>query len=101
MSTPFGPRRTPVAFVVAGLLVPALCCGLPVLIAAGAIGAAGAALTDPWVIGAAAMVVVVVATLFARRRRGSVGGRRGCARAPGDAGRSDQPRPSSSLTQER
>ncbi|MQB02519.1 MAG: hypothetical protein GEU78_20335 [Actinobacteria bacterium] len=40
------------------LLLPALCCGLPLLIAAGALGTIGSVLGNPWVIGAAGVVVL-------------------------------------------
>jgi thiol:disulfide interchange protein len=40
------------------VLLPALCCALPALIAAGVLGAVGGWLRNPWVIGAAAILVV-------------------------------------------
>lgn len=43
------------------LLLPVLCCGLPLLIASGVLGGLGAALGNPWIIAAAAVVVGVVA----------------------------------------
>ncbi|MDI3312785.1 MAG: hypothetical protein QJR12_00405 [Mycobacterium sp.] len=82
MSTHPGPRRTPIALVAAGLLLPALCCGLPVLIAAGAIGAVATALTDPRVIGAAVAVAAAIAVRFMWHRRSCGRDPRCCPRAP-------------------
>lgn len=65
--TPAPSKRT--ALAAAGfLLVPIVCCGLPVLIAAGALGAVGSVLGNPWVIGTAVVVVLAAVTRFARRR---------------------------------
>lgn len=57
--------------VTAGLvLLPILCCTLPLLIAAGALGAVGAVLCEPWVIAAAVLLPVgVVGRRLLRRRR--------------------------------
>lgn len=43
---------------VAMVLLPALCCALPVLITAGALGAVGGWLRNPWVLTIAALLVV-------------------------------------------
>lgn len=55
-------------FGVGVLLV--LCCAAPALIAAGALGALGAWLRNPWMIGAALAAVLVVAwQVWTRHRR--------------------------------
>lgn len=51
------------------LLLPVLCCGLPLLIAGGAPGGLGAVLGNPWIIAAAAVVVGVVAFRMRRVHR--------------------------------
>ncbi|MGH3863794.1 hypothetical protein [Actinokineospora sp.] len=54
----------------AGLVVlPIICCALPVLIATGALAAAGSALGDPWVIGAAAVALLVLVAYRVRGRQ--------------------------------
>ncbi|MFE6611979.1 MULTISPECIES: hypothetical protein [Amycolatopsis] len=69
MSSNPGSEGKRTALATAGfLLLPIVCCGLPVLIAAGALGALGSVLGNPWVIGAAVMVVLAAAAWFARRR---------------------------------
>jgi membrane protein implicated in regulation of membrane protease activity len=72
MSTDPSSSRTRIAIAAGGVfLLPVLCCGLLLLIAAGAIGAVGAVLGSPWTIGAAAAVLVVAAVAgLASRRRG-------------------------------
>lgn len=68
------------------ILLPLLCCGLPLVIATGALGVLGSALGSPWVLGGA---VVVAAGLLAgalRRRRDGRGPGGDCC-APGVAGR--------------
>lgn len=52
-------------------LLHLLCCGLPLLIAAGALGAAGSVLGNPWVI-AAAVTLAAVTLVWALRRRTGV-----------------------------
>lgn len=47
--------------------LPILCCGLPLLIAAGAFGALGSVLGNPWLIGAATLALIAV---IVRRVRG-------------------------------
>ena len=49
------------------LLVPLACCGLPVLIAVGALGAVGSVLGSPWVIGSAVLVAAGGAAWLLRR----------------------------------
>ncbi|NUP25308.1 MAG: hypothetical protein HOQ44_01200 [Nocardia sp.] len=49
------------------LLVPALCCGLPLLIAGGLLAGLGSVLGNPWVIGAAVALVVAVVVWRVRR----------------------------------
>ncbi|GAB7145671.1 hypothetical protein [Mycobacterium riyadhense] len=71
MSTGPGPNRTRTALAAAGLaLLPVLCCALPLLIAAGALGALAAALANPWMIGAGAVLVLLVAVAWTARRPG-------------------------------
>ena len=66
MSTNPGSESKRTALAAAGfLLVPIVCCGLPVLIAAGALGAVGSVLGNPWVIGTAVVVVLAAVTRFA------------------------------------
>lgn len=48
-------------------LAMVVCCGLPLLIAGGALSGAGALLGNPWVLGAAALVLVVGLTRWLRR----------------------------------
>ena len=67
-------RRTgPSAAGILGLVgigaLPLLCCAGPALIAGGALGVLGAALSSPWLIGATA-VVVLTALGYTLRRRG-------------------------------
>lgn len=58
MSSNPGSEGKRTALAAAGfLLLSVLCCGLPVLVTAGALGALGSALGNPWVIGAAIVVV--------------------------------------------
>lgn len=57
------------------VLLPVLCCGLPVLIVSGALGGIGAALGNPWVIGAAVVLaLLLLATRVRRHPRGSADG---------------------------
>ncbi|HKN97612.1 MAG TPA: hypothetical protein VJX10_10880 [Pseudonocardiaceae bacterium] len=51
------------------LLLPALCCGLPLLIAGGALAGIGSVLGSPWVIGAGVALVAGVVGWRIRRRR--------------------------------
>jgi hypothetical protein len=60
-------RRTALA-AAAFLLVPILCCGLPVLIAAGTLGAVGSVLGNPWAIGAAVALLIGLLAWRLRRR---------------------------------
>jgi hypothetical protein len=64
--------RIRIALAASGVvLLAALCCGLPLLIAAGAIGTVGAALGNPATISAASAVLVLAAVAwFVSRRRG-------------------------------
>jgi hypothetical protein len=63
-----GGKRAALA-IVGIVLLPLLCCGLPLLITAGALGAIGSILGDPWVITAA--IVLVVGGVLWRLRRSS------------------------------
>ncbi|HEX5403773.1 MAG TPA: hypothetical protein VFX16_15910 [Pseudonocardiaceae bacterium] len=49
------------------LLLPALCCGLPLLIAGGALAGIGSMLGSPWVIGFGVTLVAGVAGWLIRR----------------------------------
>jgi membrane protein implicated in regulation of membrane protease activity len=81
-------KRTALA-AVGFLLLPALCCGLPLLIAAGALGAVGSVLGNPWVIGAAIVAVVAAVVWFARRRTSATRDDSCCP--PPSLGQSDRP----------
>jgi hypothetical protein len=50
------------------LLVPALCCAVPLLIATGALATLAAILTNPWVIGIVGVALAVAAWRIAARR---------------------------------
>jgi thiol:disulfide interchange protein len=50
------------------VLLAALCCGLPLLLAAGALAGLGSVLGNPWVIGAAVALAVGVVTWRLRHR---------------------------------
>jgi uncharacterized iron-regulated membrane protein len=50
------------------VLLPLLCCGLPLLITAGTLGAIASVLGSPWVI-AVAIVLVLGVVLWRHRRR--------------------------------
>ncbi|HEX5116333.1 MAG TPA: hypothetical protein VFW65_14155 [Pseudonocardiaceae bacterium] len=67
-------RRTALA-TGALLLLPALCCGLPLLITAGMLGTIGAVVGNPWVIGIAVVLVVSLVTIRLRRRGSTATGR--------------------------
>ena len=78
-----GGKRTALV-TMAALLVPALCCGLPALIAAGALGGVGSVIGNPWVIGTAVLLAVaVVAWLVLRHTSASRSGD-GSACCPSD-----------------
>lgn len=53
------------------VLLPVLCCGLPLLIAAGALAGLGSVLGNPWVIGATVVLLVGVVLWQVHRRTGS------------------------------
>ena len=73
------PRRNPVLLGAAAVLVTALCCAAPVLIAGGALAAVCGLLENPWVIGAAVALLLVAVVAFARR------GQRGDHCCPADS----------------
>lgn len=88
------------------VLLHVLCCGLPLLIAAGALGAAGSFLDNPLVIVAAvALAAVVLLWALRRRRPGTSGGMEDCcgpatsASASASASASDQDRNAGRTTQ--
>lgn len=62
-----------------GVLVTALCCAAPVLIAGGALAAVCGLLENPWVIGAAVALLLAAVVAFARR------GQRGDHCCPADS----------------
>ncbi|MCP3818514.1 hypothetical protein NLX86_10405 [Streptomyces sp. A3M-1-3] len=68
-------RSGGVGLVAAGLLM-VLCCAGPLLVGAGALGAVGGALRNPWLISVAAVVAVMAVGYVLRcragRRRGAV-----------------------------
>lgn len=81
MSTTSKGQGNRTALAVGGIvLLHLLCCGLPLLIAAGALGAAGSALGNPWVIAAAAALAAsaLIWTLRRRRRQGAPGETEDC-----------------------
>lgn len=84
--------RTGLLAVGGFVLLHVLCCGLPLLIAAGALGAAGSFLGNPWVIlGAVALAAVVLFWALRRRRPGASGGMDDCC-APAAVSASNQDR---------
>ncbi len=54
--------------VAALMALPVLCCAGPALLAAGALGALGSWLTNPWLIGAAVLLALGVTGRLFRRR---------------------------------
>lgn len=62
------------------ILLPIVCCALPLLILAGALGGIGAVLGNPWVISGALVLVVGLLAWALRRRR--TGRNRGTGRLP-------------------
>jgi hypothetical protein len=106
MSTNPGSEGKRTALAAAGfLLVPVLCCGLPLLIAAGALGAVGSMLGNPWVISAAVVLVLAGVAWFARRhtsatRDGTTRDDSCCPPAPPTRSQSDQTHESSNHNQE-
>jgi hypothetical protein len=65
---PTGRDGTRTALATLGLfLLPLACCGVAVLIAAGALGAAGSVLGNPWMIGTAVLVAAGGASWLLRR----------------------------------
>lgn len=67
---PQKPVRSPLLLGAAAVLVTALCCAGPALIAGGALAAVCGLLENPWVIRAAvAVLVAAVAVVFARRAK--------------------------------
>ena len=66
-------RTAPTVLAALGIVsLPVLCCGVPLLIgigAAGALGAIGSVLGNPWVISAAVVLVAGVLMLALRGRR--------------------------------
>lgn len=53
------------------ILLPVLCCGLPLLIAAGAFGILGSVLGNPWVIAGAVALAAGLLVLAVRRQHAS------------------------------
>jgi hypothetical protein len=70
------------------MLLPILCCGLPLLIAAGGLGVIGSVLRNPLVIGAAVLILVGLVVWAVRRR--TAGSADACA--PKEPSREDGPR---------
>nr|VTP02544.1 hypothetical protein BIN_B_04565 [Mycobacterium riyadhense] len=93
MSTRPGPNRTRTALAVAGLaLLPVLCCALPLLIAAGALGVLGVVLVNPWMIGGAVLLLLVAVVWAARRAGGSTRDDSGCPPVPSVGHQADRTR---------
>ncbi|MGG5752833.1 hypothetical protein ACQ3I4_09430 [Zafaria sp. Z1313] len=70
MSTTSEDQGSRTGLVIGGfVLLHVLCCGLPLLIAAGALGAVGSFLGNPWVILAAVALAVTVLLWTLRRRQ--------------------------------
>jgi hypothetical protein len=78
------------------LLLPALCCGLPLLIAGGALAGIGGVVGNPWVIGAAVALVVGVVAWRIRRRTATSNSRRNDDCCAPEAPLSGQSRPDTS-----
>lgn len=75
MSTTSKGQGNRTALAVGGFfLFHLLCCGLPLLIAAGALGAAGSVLGNPWFITAAVALAAVTLVWALRRRRAGASG---------------------------
>jgi hypothetical protein len=72
------------------LLLPIQCCGLPLLIAAGALGAVGSVLGNPWVIGAAVVLVAAGVAWFTRRHASAATHDACCPPAPPTRSQSDR-----------
>lgn len=89
-SEPVSKSFTTIAATVGILLLPVLCCGVPLLIAAGTLslagtlGVIGAAVGNPWAITVAVAMVIGVVGWFLRRRYISVATKDAC-RAPSQA----------------
>lgn len=74
MSTPPGKDGPGGALATVGVvLLPLLCCGLPLLLVAGGAGAIGSVLGNPWLIGGAVAVLIGVVVWRVRRASGSDG----------------------------
>ncbi|MFI0107884.1 hypothetical protein ACH4NW_05875 [Streptomyces globisporus] len=71
-------------------LLMIVCCAGPVLVAAGALGALGGFLGNPWVITAAALLLVAAVTAVALRRRA---GRDTCCPPTGSPKTTDREHP--------
>lgn len=61
------------------VLIPVLCCGLPLLVAAGGLGVVGSILGQAWLIGLAALLAVVAVWWAVRRRTNVTEGDGGCS----------------------
>lgn len=93
MSTTSKGQGNRTALAVGGFfLLHLLCCGLPLLIAAGALGATGSVLGNPWLIAAAAALTAgALAWTLRRRRTGASGETEDCC-APGAVSDQDSSR---------
>ena len=99
MSTTSKGRSSRTGLAVGGfVLLHVLCCGLPLLIAAGALGTAGSFLGNPWIILAAVALAAAVLLWALRRRRPNTSGDKENCCAPvtssgedRNAGRTTQP----------
>lgn len=57
-TTPDPDGRRSLLLTIGVIALPLVCCGLPVLLAAGGLGVLGSILGNPWVIAAAALIAV-------------------------------------------
>ena len=93
MSTTSKGQGNRAALAVGGFfLLHLLCCGLPLLIAAGALGAVGSVLGNPWVIAAALVLAAVTMARALLRRREVVPGETEDCCGPGSVSDQDPAR---------
>lgn len=69
MPTERRPGDTPIPLAVGLVLLPILCCGLPVLIGAGVLGGLAGWLINPWMITITVLAVAGIVVALVRRRK--------------------------------